>query len=258
MHNPFKKEPTIEFFSLMPDVVKIAPIQSAANFRPELMTNAAKDLSRKKREPEYGFTKLNNTAKCPGIYHYANHGWVMTTFQDIIIRTNGDGETISTDSAINNTMMKGGEYIGSTISFHPPQQYANYMGNMANTVRNVIKIHTPWRCVVPEGYYLQEGHLPYSNEKRFTTATGFFSRDYGVAQMNVQLLWHVMDGEVILKAGTPIAHYMLIPKKQHKLEVRSATEQDLEYERITHAEINRKFVSNRTESKCIYAKLFGK
>lgn len=253
----FKKEPKIEFFSLMPDVAKIAPIQPAANFRPELMQRAAEELSQKKKEPGYGFFKLFNTAKCPGIYHYANYGWVMTTYQDIIIRTNGDGESIEWESAMNHHSMDGGKLVGNQIEFHPPFQYANYMGNMANTVKNVIKIATPWRCVVPKGYYLQEGHLPYSNERRFTTATGFFSQEYGVAQMNVQLFWHVMNGETVIKAGTPIAHYILIPKKQHKLEVRAANDKDLEIERITQAEISRKFVSNRTESKCLFSKFFG-
>jgi hypothetical protein len=151
-----------------------------------------------------------------------------------------------------------GNLVGDPIGYHPPQQFADYVGHMPDTLRNIIKINTPWRCVVPEGYYLQEGPLPYTNERRFTTAKGFFSREYGVAQMNVQLFWHVMNGETIIKAGTPIAHYMLIPKKQFKLKVRAASTQDLEHERITQLEMARKFVSNRTESKCIYAKLFGK
>jgi hypothetical protein len=255
--NLFKREPKIEFFSLMPDVVKLAPIQPAANFRPTFMRNAAEELSRMKKEPNYGNKKMIHTAKCPGIYNYAKQGWVMTTWQDIVISTDGDGVNFSSRVSTDQENMVGGNLVGKAVAFHPPGQYADYVGDTPNTLRYVVKLNTPWRCVVPEGYYLQEGPLPFSDEKRFTTVTGFFSREYGVAQMNVQLLWHVMEGETLIKAGTPIAHYMLIPKKQPKLEIRAATKQDLEHERRTLIELNRTFITNRTEQKCIFAKLFG-
>ncbi len=256
--NLFKREPKIEFFSLMPDVTRIAPIVPATQFRPDLMTNAAKELSAAKKDPRFGERKVHSTAKCPGIYNLARYGWVMTTWQDIVIETNGDGVNFAWESALDQRTLLGGDITGEAVGFHGAHQYANYIGGkVPESISTVIKIHTPWRCVVPEGYYLQEGPLPYTDEQRFTTVRGFFSREYGVAQMNVQLLWHVMNGRTVIKAGTPIAHYMLLPKKQPKLEVRDATPTDLEYERATKLELGRTFVSNRTEQKCIFAKLFG-
>jgi hypothetical protein len=48
--NFFKKETsTIEFFSLIPEVVDIAPIKPANQFRPNLIKNATKELSEFKK-----------------------------------------------------------------------------------------------------------------------------------------------------------------------------------------------------------------
>lgn len=256
--NIFKKEPTIEFFSLIPEVAEIAPIVPAYNFRPSLHVNSAKALSERKKDPSYGLYPRKETAKCPGIYNYVKHGWVMTTWQDILIKTNGDGVNFEWVTNVNQNSFALTSTVGDTVSAHPPFQYADYVAEDKNTLKFVLKINTPWRCLVPEGYYLMEKGLPYTDERRFTTVEGFFSNEYGVAQMNVQLLWHVMEGETLIKAGTPIAHYMLIPKNQPKLIVRGATKEDIRQEKLTTLEITRKNVSNKSESKCIYAKLFGK
>jgi hypothetical protein len=242
----FKKEPTIEFFSMDPRVAEVAPIVPATHFKPSLLTNSAKELSALKKAPDFGKHRYLSTAKCPGVYNYARHGWILTTWQDILIKTNGDGINFEWECSDN-----------SGVGFHLPPQYADYVPEHPNTLKTVIKINTTWRCLVPEGYFLMEGQVPFTDERRFTTVTGFFSREFGIAQMNVQLLWHVLEGETLIKAGTPIAHYMLVPKKQPKLVVRSANENDKRMEEITQFEINRKNLSNRSDSKCLFAKLFS-
>ena len=250
--NIFRDPPNIEFFSLIPDIVDIAPIEPAYKFRPDLLNNSAKQLSIDKKEESYGQKKTISTAKCPGIYNLSGHGWILTTHQDITITTNGDMQSFEWTSAIDQRKMEGGDLVGEAVGSHPAVQYADFVGGkIPNSLSMVIKFHTPWRCVVPEGYYLQEGPVPYTDEKRFTTVRGFFSREYGVAQMNVQVLWHVLNGTSVIKAGTPIAHYMLIPKKQPKLIVRAATPKDLKYDRITNLELSRKFISSRDRKSVV-------
>lgn len=252
----FNKNPTVEFFSLMPEVVDLAPIQNARNFRPELMVNATKDYAEKKKHPLFGMFKLINTAKCPGIYNYARYGWVMTTWQDIVIETNGDGSSFTWYTPIDQRDIPSVDNMGEMISSHSKEQYADYIGgSIPNSIDTVIKINTPWRCNVPDGYYLQEAPLPYTTEKRFTTITGFYSKEAGVAQINVQILWHVLKGTTLIKAGTPIAHYMLLPKEQPNMKCVVATPEQVRLNRITTIETNRHYVSNLKERKCIFSKL---
>jgi hypothetical protein len=251
-----RKPANVEFYSLIPEIAKIAPIVSASHFRPKFMDIAAQELSQEKKCPHYGKEKTYNTAKCPGIYNYYQHGWILTTWQDIVITTNGDGVSFEWRTPIDQRQLENGQLVGENVSSHSPEQYANNISDSSNILKSVVKIQTPWRCIIPRGYYLMETAVPYTEDKRFTTVTGFHSMDTGVAPLNVQLLWHVLDGETIIKAGTPIAHYMLIPKDQPKLEVRAANNKDLELEKISQIELNRKFVANRSESKCLFAKLF--
>jgi len=254
----FFKKPKIEFFSLMPDVAKVAPIQPANNFRPNWLVEATKEYSEIKRRDTFGKYPLQHTSMCPGIYNLVKYGWVMTTWQDIIITTNGDKQSFSWKSAVNQDQWPNGGKIGESVGWHPKEQLSDYQGGWEDSLNCILKIPTPWRCIVPKGYYLLESSMPYSDDQRFTTMPGFYSREYGVAQMNIQLKWHVLNGEELIKAGTPIAHYMLVPKDQFDIETRPATEKDKLAEAITMMEIKRRLATNRTASKCFFSNLFGK
>jgi hypothetical protein len=258
MFNLFKSKPTVEFFSLIPSVTKLAPIQPAYNFKPKWFETATKEFVGITKQTNFGTEKLVHTAKCPGIYNLIRYGWVMTTWQDIIIKTNGDGQSFEWRSPVNHNKLEGGKDIGDVVGFHPSHQLADYHEvAWADSLTCVLKINTPWRVIVPKDYYLLEGPLPYSEETRFTTLPGFFSQDHGVSQLNVQLKWHALNGETLIKAGTPIAHYMLVPKNQAGLKVSDATPKQQQAEDVTQAEISRRFVSDRGKSKCVFAKLFG-
>jgi hypothetical protein len=252
----FSKEPTVEFISLSPEVIKLAPIIPAHKFRPDILLNSGKDFATKKKQPDFGMSKLMSTAKCPGIFNMARYGYILTTWQDIVIETNGDGESFHWTTPSNQLDLTNGRMIGEMVGYHPQVQYTDYVGKRPDTLANVLKIHTPWRCIVPEGYYLHEGPVPYNNDHRFTTVEGVFSREHGVAQMNVQLLWHVMEGKTLIKAGTPIAHYMLLPKKQPELVVRTATDKEVQLDSITVLHGARTNIADIKENKCFFANLF--
>lgn len=253
----FKKKPKIEFFSLIPEVAELQPVVSARNFRPNLMLNASKKYAEDKKDPMFGTSKTHSTARCPGIYNYVRHGWVITAWQDITISTNGDGTSFTWTSPVDQKKMTNGEMVGDAVGFHPNVQYADHIGgNIPNSLSCVIKIHTPWRCIVPKGYYLQESQLPYSDEKRFTIVTGFFSREQGVAQINIQLFWHILNGITVIKAGTPLAHYMLIPIDQPELVSMAATPLQIHANKITTLEISRNNVTNMKERKCLFSNIF--
>lgn len=251
------RKPKVEFFSLIPEVARLAPIVPANSFRPNWLVEATKEYSDLKRHDNFGKKEVQHTAMCPGIFNLVKHGWIMTTWQDLIITTNGDKQTFKWSSAMDQSQLNGGKVAGESIGWHPKEQLADYQGGWEDSLNCVLKIQTPWRCVVPKGYYLLENSVPYSDDTRFTTLPGFYSREYGVAQMNIQLKWHVLDGETLVKAGTPIAHYMLIPKTQYDMEARVATELDKELDNATLIENKRRLVSDRKESKCVFARLFG-
>lgn len=93
--------------------------------------------------------------------------------------------------------------------------------------------------------------VAHSGETRFTTVPGYFSREAGPASMNVQLLWHVKNGETLIKAGTPISQYVLVPKEQPQMVCRDESKEDkLWLSRLYDAS---KFVKNYNEVKKLFS-----
>lgn len=239
-----RNKPTIEFVNELSGVAELMPLISAKEFRHPWVNRAVHDFAKIRENPTWNQKKLIHTARCPGIFSLQRHGWIMRTWQDVSINTKKEDNINFSWLCARNQ-----DYI----SHHPPHQLADYWEDWPkDTLRSVIKINTGWRCVVPKGYYLYEMPLPLYEEQRFTTIPGYFSREAGPASMNVQLLWHVMDGETLIKAGTPIAQYILVPKEQPEMICRDADE-DKDRLRLSRLYDETRFVKNYNEIK----KLFG-
>ena len=241
----FKRDPKITFVNEIEGVAGLMPMIPAKMHRNRWVDAAARDFAQVREDPHWTHNKMIHTARCPGIFSLQRHGWILRTWQDIEITTWGDGVGFLWKAATG----IGGDAVGH----HSPEQLANFHETWPeNTLKTLVKIHTGWRCNVPKGYYLMEMPLPLSDEHRFTAVPGYFSREAGPASMNVQCLWHVMTGSTLIKAGTPIAQYILVPKDQPDYECRDATQED--GLKLSHLYDASKFVKNYGEVK----KLFGK
>lgn len=240
-----KKTPKVEFVNETPGVAELMPLTPAKEYRHPWVERAVRDFAKVREDPNWNHRKLLHTARCPGIFSLQRHGWIVRTWQDVVITTKKEDNVNFSWLCARNQ-----EYV----SHHFPHQMADFWENWPeDTLRSVIKINTGWRCVVPEGYYLYEMPLPLYEEQRFTTIPGYFSREAGPAAMNVQLLWHVMDGETLIKAGTPIAQYILVPKEQPEMLCRDADERKDKL-LLSRLYDESKFVKNYNEIK----KLLGK
>ena len=93
--------------------------------------------------------------------------------------------------------------------------------------------------------------VAHADDNRFTSISGYFSQEAGPASMNVQLMWHVLNGEELIKAGTPIAQYILVPKELPAMTCRDDQYGDNIW--LSHLYDTSKFVKNYNEVK----KLFG-
>jgi hypothetical protein len=246
--NLFRK-PKVVFECLVPGVERLMPMVEAKDIRHSWVKKAVAEFTTDRKKPDFGMDKKVYTARCPGIFSLQRHGWVMRTWQDITIETFGDGSRFEWTSPIDQKKLseQAGEYVG----FHPDIQLSNYMENWpSNTLRTLLKIQSPWRCVVPKGYYLMEMPIAYADENRFTTVNGFFSHEQGPAQMNPQFMWHVMKGKTLIKAGTPIAQYILIPKDKYEMEIKADKKaNDHEFFQLVN---DHRFIKNYAEVKRLY------
>lgn len=246
MLNLFRK-PKITFEQTIPGVDRIMPMIPARELKHAWVRKAQDSLANLRKDPEWGMHKLVHTARCPGIFKLMRYGWVLRTWQDIIIdTTRGEINNFGWQSAIDQKTLNGEDAIG----MHGPMQLATFMDEWPeNTLRSLLKVYTGWRCNVPKGYYLLEMPVAYSEENRFTTVPGFFSHEQGPAQMNVQLLWHNLNQKTLIKAGTPIAQYILVPHKEMDMMITGKTCDDNRFFEIAN---NHRFVKNYAEMKKLY------
>jgi hypothetical protein len=248
MINLFKK-PKVVFECLVPGVEQLMPMVEAREIKHQWVKKAVAEFSADRKKPNFGTQKSMYTGKCPGIFSLQRHGWVMRTWQDIVIETFGNGSRIEWATPIDQKSLA--KHVGDYVGFHSEAQLKGYMENWpSNALSTVVKIQSPWRCTVPKGYNLLEMAVPYGDENRFTTLSGFFSHEQGPAQMNPQLLWHVPIGKTLIKAGTPIAQYMLVPTNKYAMEIQALQKADKH--EVFNLLSEHRFIKNYAEVKRFY------
>jgi hypothetical protein len=198
----FKPKSWVRFYSLEPAVTDLYPIISGHSLKRSWMEPEV----RKKKCP---FSGLMSSSNCPGITNIANAGYIMTAPADFIITTNGDGVTFKWEVPYLFDFNKNSK---SYIDKHDYRQTEPLLDNPNNTIKEIVKIESPWRIKSSDDVVLLQIPVAYNNEHRFTPATGIIDPKYAHV-LNVQLFWHVMEGETFVKAGTPLVQYIPMSRK---------------------------------------------
>ena len=222
-----KTKPKLEFICTMPGVEEVMPIIRASEYKHSWITKAVQDMKTNgsisaPHRRDYEAPKLlpgqkskdneeRHTAKCPALQMVQNTGWIMRLHQDVKIQTIGDGEDIKFDVPF----QAQGEPI---IQKHLTHAFYPFFENWPkNTLQKIIKIVLPWHARIPKGYKLLQTHPFMLDDNRFTTMSGVLDPHLGIASVGtIPVYWHCTDDtqEITLKAGTPIAQFILIPKEE--------------------------------------------
>jgi hypothetical protein len=216
-----EKKPFIRFYSLTPGVAQLFPVIRSSSLD--------RNFKNTHEHPDVPATK-----NCPAINKITNSGWIVTAPADFKIKTNGDGVSIEWLEP----------YQFNKSSDHSPSSYVVLHGRLQTepivddpetTVKTVIKLETPWRIDASEDIVLIQMPVTYSNESRFTAAIGILDPRYGHT-VNVQLFWKVMNGETIVRAGTPLCQFVPIPRdalstSSYDVTIDNATDTDIQKER---------------------------
>ena len=196
----FNKKSWIRFYSLEPAVVDLFPVVPASS------------LHRTWREPEIKkrkcpFSGLTSSSNCPAITSFSSLGYVVVAPADFIITTNGDGVNFNWQT--NCIFTKG---MNGYIANHDEEQTVPILDDPNNTLRTIVKIETPWRVKASDDVVLLQTPVHYMNESRFSVATGILDPKFAHV-VHVQMFWKVLEGETVIKAGTPLAQYIPMSRK---------------------------------------------
>ena len=208
-----KKRPKARFFSLAGGVHTLHPVTKASEL-PRAWTKEEK-LDYKERETKCPFDKLimgqhqfpSSIGKCPAINQIMRTGYIVHAPADFKVHTNGDGHSI----------------LFTTTPFAPPgsdyvvlhdENVSKWLMDSSKdqTIDQVIKINTTWRIQADDDIIFLQTKVPFVNETRFTAISGILD-PRSAYEVNVQLFWHVMEGDECIKAGTPLACYIPMSRK---------------------------------------------
>lgn len=248
--NLFRKEsPKLRFVCLLPEVVKTMPIIHASKINFNWFRAAADHFKQLKVNAPLG-ASVKHVARCPGIISISKTGWIQRSYQDIVIKTNGDGAGFSWRTSIDQASLTSGhEWNYNYVSMHDENTIAPYNELKPNTLKTILKIQSPWVVYIPKGYYLLCSPIAYPDDNRFTAAYGLLDGDQGPNFLNVQLFWHRLNSEELIPAGTPLAQYFLIKKEDIDCEVASFTQQDLEDLRLRRLTLESQFLPSYSKLK---------
>jgi hypothetical protein len=236
MFNWFKKKKSwVRFYSLDQNVATVYPVIES-----KLTDRDWNEVGNTERNrPEQGRQTVLN---CPAIKQIINVGYVLRAPADFIIKTGPTHEHLSWEAPFlfkrhsDKYTFSGTDYY---VSWHSPSQTEPIIPReIPNTDRPclhaAVKVETPWRVKASDDIVFLQIPVSYNNEPRFTAAVGIVDPRYMHA-VSIQLLWHVLEGETLVKAGTPLAQYVpisrsLLQKGGHEFICDTATDVEKEIE----------------------------
>lgn len=201
MFNFFKKE--IEFICVDPNVSKIYPIIPSSDYKFEWKKKLSDSSKTVNRFVEHKFFHL-----CQGINLLHSSGWILLNSRDVYIKTHEDN---TIEWRVNYS--GDGDYIG----FHIKENFKFMNHWPSNANETVLKFNTGWFAKIPKNYTLLQIPLIFQDDDRFTTIPGMYSSNLGLAALNVPVFWNrTYEDETIIKAGTPLAQFILIKNENFK------------------------------------------
>ena len=154
-------------------------------------------------------------AKCPGIIDVVHQGWILRAWQDILIDTSEDGLSYTWQTPFNEQQAHG---IPS-VTVHQPQELVDFFQYWDSPTKLIFKLNVAWQCKVPKGYGLLTLPVAYADEDRFETVPGIHRHEYGWAMLNPQIKWKAPPGKMLIKAGTPLAQFVLVEMRDVETKV---------------------------------------
>ena len=201
------KKPKIKFFSLIPAVNTLYPITPSSKLKRSWVEEEKKDFESRKSKCPFAYVDgLKSIGKCPAIKSAMNTGFILYTPADFIINTIGDKHTI-------NVTQKNILRTSNYIDLHDNSVSEWLLDSSKDiTLDQIIKVNTPWRTICDSDIVFIVTKVPYVKESRFTPTYGIFDPSIS-SELNVQLMWHILEGTETITAGTPLCQYIPVSRK---------------------------------------------
>ena len=219
-----KKKPIkIEFVSRIKGVAEMFPVLEASQYKRKWVNTALADYKENHKEMH----NQSHIVRCPGIFSLFKKGYILTSWFDISIITKKGEEGFSWRVPMEDNLE--GMYDIPNIDAQP-DSLAKWIPKRDGQIKTLVKFNSPLNVIAPKGVKLLILPIPYPDQFDFDCTMGILDPAEDTA-LNTPLNWYKEDGEVIIKAGTPLAYLVPLYDGEREVEIinRDATEKEHEF-----------------------------
>lgn len=213
------KTTKIEFFSKVNGLAEAFPVLKSSEYQPRWAKICRDDFVKQKDTLQPSHLQM-----CPGIFDTFKHGYLVTMWHDAVIKTTRDREDFDFVLPSKHLAeLRGGDPIGThpynITKFLPKRHYSKHA---------IVKMNTPWNVIAPPGVKFLVLPVPYPDTHELESAIGYLDPAIST-EINFQCYLNIGEGEIMLKAGTPIMYLVPLTENNHEHIVRDITPKDLEW-----------------------------
>jgi len=195
----------IEFFSTVPGVAETFPIRASREVIPKWVHAAKADYVKNKDRHDI------HIFKCPGIFEMYTTGYILTSWHDFEIETDGSRFRMTIPDAKLETFLD-----KTCLQEQTFNGVAKFLPKRPWSTQSILKINTPWHVLAPKGVKFLMIPIPYSDNFDFESCIGILDPALST-ELNVQGYWNNLSkGLHYVRAGTPLAQ--LIPITERTLD----------------------------------------
>lgn len=248
----------ITFFTTIDGVESVHPVIPAKDYRPNWVQTARDSYVKRKQRAETENERFTHLYRCPGIFDIMSKGYILPMMWDVIIETNGDGESFgwSVPSGEINNMYVG----GNVVDGHMAHLIAEPLPKRPGCLKSLVKFNSPWHIVAPPDVKFLIMAIPYPDPEDaiFEQVPGIL--DPGLStEINPQGYWKAINGKHMIKAGTPMLQIIPLTDEDFELEVKCAGPKEISWAKKRNYFFNLAFTFKRNLMKSEYVKhFFGK
>jgi hypothetical protein len=248
----------ITFFTTIEGVENVYPVIPAKDYKPNWVKGARDSYLKRKQKAEKENERFTHLYRCPGIFDLMGYGYIVPMMWDVIIETNGDGESFgwSVPSGELSTIYAGGKIVDG----HMAHLVAQPLPKREGYLKSLVKFNSPWHVVAPPDVKFLIIAIPYPDPEDaiFEQVPGIL--DPGLStEINPQGYWKITNGKHMIRAGTPMLQLIPLTDEEFELEVKCAGPKEIAWAKKRNYFFNLAFSFKRTLMKTQYVKhFFGK
>jgi hypothetical protein len=238
------------FFSSIDGVADVCPILPANQILPNWVSAVKENYVNEKKNR---IDRVGHLYQCPGIFDLYNYGFIVPAWHDFTIKTefNRDSFSWKIPNQELSVLMGNTNLIGTH-----QKSITDFLPRPPTSINQIVKINTPWHAVAPKGIKFLVLPIAYPDSFEFNSHIGILDPAVS-SEINIQLNWNIKDGEILVKAGTPLAHIIPLSNEKFNIICRNATEKDFKWLNKRNFLNNFTFKLKRNLIKDFYYKHFG-